>query len=339
MKKIKMSDIAAKANVSRSAVSLALNGKPGVSDETRKKIFDIIDQEGYKPLRKRKKGGVRKIASVNLIIVSDKNGVVSQNYRSLPFFDKLVSSLTQNVSGFGGHVQIDTLSIDNLASDLKTLLEHTKITNAVVLGTDLSRNDIIAINKRIKNVVFVDTYYDDIDADFVTMDNFRGAYTAGKYIISKGYKKIGYVASNKLIPNFYQRRKGFVQALAENGLELEKKYMYSLNPIQLMPSSDLPEFNTKDLPEALFCEDDYMALRLLKEFLKQGLSIPEDIAIMGFDDIYEDVMVIPELTTIHVPIQQIVNQVIFQLQSQAEESEWEAQKCLVSTHLVERNSI
>ena len=66
---LKMSDIAKMAGVSKAAVSFALNGKPGVSDETRKKIFKVIKDQGYEPLRKHKKGGVRKIASISLIIM------------------------------------------------------------------------------------------------------------------------------------------------------------------------------------------------------------------------------------------------------------------------------
>lgn len=336
---LKMSDIAKMANVSRSAVSLALNGKPGVSTQTRKKIFEIIDEQGYKPLRKRKKGGVRKLASINLIIVSDKKGIVNRNYRSLPFFDHLVSSLTQNVSGFGGQIQIDTLMIDTLSQDLKKLLETTVIDNVLVLGTDLKPDNIRFINDKIKHVVFVDTYYDDVNADFVTMNNFQGTYMAANYIIKKGYKKIGYAASNKLISNFTERRRGFRQALKEHAMSVPVKYFYSIDPTKLTPDSKIGEFDTNDLPDIIFCEDDYMALRLMKEFIRKGLSIPNDIAIMGFDDIYEGVLVTPELTTIHVPIDQIVNQVILQLQGQVADTNWEPQKCLVSTRLVERESM
>lgn len=290
-------------------------------------------------LEREKRGGVRKLASINLIIVSDKKGIVNRNYRSLPFFDHLVSSLTQNVSGFGGQIQIDTLMIDTLSQDLKKLLETTVIDNALVLGTDLKPDNIRFINDKIKHVVFVDTYYDDVNADFVTMNNFQGTYMAANYIIKKGYKKIGYAASNKLISNFTERRRGFRQALKEHAMSVPVKYFYSIDPTKLTPDSKIGEFDTNDSPDIIFCEDDYMALRLMKEFIRKGLSIPNDIAIMGFDDIYEGVLVTPELTTIHVPIDQIVNQVILQLQGQVADTNWEPQKCLVSTRLVERESM
>lgn len=337
--KLKMSDIAKLAHVSRSAVSLVLNGKPGVSEETRKKVFEIIDKEGYEPLRKRRKGGVRLLANINLIIVSDKSGVVSRNYRSLPFFDTLVSQLTKNVDGFGGHVEIDVLSLQNLENDLKKLLSNDEVTDAIVLSTDLDQKGVKLINDKIRHVVFIDTYFDDIEADFVTMDNFQGAYTAAKYIAEQGYKVVGYAASNKLIANFLYRRRGFRAGLAEAAIKVKAEHVYNLNPVQLMPTSDLSNINLTGLPEAIFCEDDYMALRLIKEFTKHGISVPKDVAVMGFDDVYEGQIITPELSTIHVPINQMVTQAIYQLQSQASTADWAPQKCLVSTHLIKRASL
>lgn len=338
-KKLRMVDIAKKAGVSRSAVSLVLNGKPGVSEKTRKKVFQIIDEEGYKPLRKRKKGGLRRLANINLIIISDEKGVISRNYRSLPFLDTLVSTLSKNVDGFGGQVQTDVLSLKNLKRDLKNLLSKVDVIDAIVLGTDLDDDGVRLLASKIPHVVFVDTLYENIVADFVTMDNFQGAYAAAKFILKKGYRNIGYAASNKLISNFLYRRRGFRAALHEEGVKITPEHVYGLNPVQLMPSSDLSFFKSKELPEAIFCEDDYMALRLIKEFTRKGLRVPEDVAVMGFDDIYESQIITPELTTIHVPIEQIVNQAIYQLESQAADKDWAPQRTLVSTKLVERDSL
>lgn len=337
---LKMKDIAKLANVSTSAVSLAINGKPGISQETREKIFKVINENEYQPLRKRRKGGVRKVASCDLIIVSDKKGVVNRNYRSLPFFDYLVSTLSQNINGFGTNLRIDTLRIRHLVEDLNELLTSTAVTNAIVLGTDLSKSDIELINSKIKHTVFVDTYFKEIKADFVTIDNFQGTYEAAKYILSKGYKNIGYASSSKANPNFLKRREGFQAALKEENIDIVPNHFYSIEPINLIPTTPLQGFSLDNLPEVIFCETDYMAIRIMKECIKNGIKVPEDIAIMGFDDIEEDVLINPELTTVHVSIDQIVDQAIFQLQSQVSLGEnWEPQKSLVGTHLVIRKSV
>lgn len=135
-----MSDIARLAGVSKAAVSFALNGKPGVSEETRKKIFQVIKEQGYEPLRKHKPGGVRKLASISLVIIRDQSGMMNRNYGSLPFFDTLVSSLSQYVGGFGGQMQIVNLNINHLSTDLSNSEVLRQSQAAIVLATDLKKN-------------------------------------------------------------------------------------------------------------------------------------------------------------------------------------------------------
>lgn len=337
--KLKMSDIAEKAGVSKAAVSFALNGKAGVSEKTRKHIFKIIEEMGYEPLRKHKKGGVRKLTSISLVIIKTTTGLMNRSYASLPFFDSLVSNLSQNVGGSGGQVQIVTLNIRNLKQDIENSTALKKSKAAIVLATDLNKKQILFLDSKIKNAIFIDNYFEDVDADFVSIDNFQGGYNAGKFIIEKGYTQIGYVASNRIITNFLKRREGFRTALKEKNLEIPPDFVFSLNPVELRGT--LPKFfySNKKYPHAIFCEDDYMALRLVKELTKIGIKIPDQLAIMGFDDIFEDTMINPELTTIHVPIEQIVRQAINQLEEKVSNTHWLSQKSFISTKLIVRESL
>lgn len=337
--KLKMSDIAKKAGVSKAAVSFALNGKSGVSEKTRKHIFKVIEEMGYEPLRKHKKGGVRKLTSISLVIIKTNTGIMSRSYASLPFFDSLVSNLSQNVDGSGGQVQIVTLDIRNLKHDIENSEALKKSKAAIVLATDLNKKEVLFLDSKIRNAIFIDNYFEDVDADFVSIDNFQGGYNAGKFILEKGYTQIGYVASNRIITNFLKRREGFRSALKEKNIEIPSEFVFSLNPIEL--KGTLPKFfySNKKYPHAIFCEDDYMALRLIKELTKTGIRIPEKVAIMGFDDIFEDTMINPELTTMHVPIEQIVRQAINQLQEKVSNTHWLSQKSFISTELIVRESL
>ena len=337
--KLKISDIAEKAGVSKAAVSFALNGKAGVSEKTRKHIFKVIEEMGYEPLRKHKKGGVRKLTSISLVIIKTTTGLMNRSYASLPFFDSLVSNLSQNVGGSGGQVQIVTLNIRNLKQDIENSTALKKSKAAIVLATDLNKKQILFLDSKIKNAIFIDNYFEDVDADFVSIDNFQGGYNAGKFIIEKGYTQIGYVASNRIITNFLKSREGFRTALKEKNLEIPPDFVFSLNPVELRGT--LPKFfySNKKYPHAIFCEDDYMALRLVKELTKIGIKIPDQLAIMGFDDIFEDTMINPELTTIHVPIEQIVRQAINQLEEKVSNTHWLSQKSFISTKLIVRESL
>lgn len=339
---IKMEDIARIAGVSRSAVSLTINDKPGVGPKTREKIFKVIAENDYQPLRKRHKGKSHYLASVTFLIITNHQGMVKSNYRSLPFFDNLISALSKNISAYGGTTQVQNIESRRIKKDIPELIKDGLLKNTVVLATDLSRQQIQYLKDELKTVVFVDTYYDDVSADFVTMDNFQGAYDAAEYILNKGYKKIGYVASDRNISNFQNRRRGFYQAMKLHNREILPEHFYSISP--LMKGADENEIvnmlqKSKSLPDALFCEDDYIAVRLIKELSNLNVKIPEKVAIMGFDDIYVGQMISPELTTVHVPIHQIVNQVLFQLQEQRGMDNWQPQKCLVATRIVERHSL
>lgn len=87
------------------------------------------------------------------------------------------------------------------------------ITNAIVLGTDLSKQQVKFINEKIQNVVFLDTYFEELNCDFVTMDNYHATYQAAEYILNKGITKVGYAALTKENANFLMRRAGFFQRL------------------------------------------------------------------------------------------------------------------------------
>lgn len=336
---MKMDDIARIANVSRSAVSLALNGKDGVSKETRAKIFKVIDEYDYKPLRKNKKASHHELANVSLLAIKSA-GLVGKNYRSLPFFDSLISALSERISNAGGTLQINTVDSDSLNQSLNELPVSTGATGTIVLATDLTSEQVSLIQKQLNNVVFIDTYYHNIKADFVTMDNYQGAYDAALFMMSKGYQRIGYVASDKIVANFKARRQGFKDALATQHLEVDNHNFYTISPTELDPRGvNIQQIIGQNAPEAIFCEDDYIATRLIKGCLKAGVKIPDDLGIMGFDDIYEGTLLTPELTTVHVPIQQITDQAIRQLQGQVFSKNWSHQKTLVSTYIVNRNSL
>ncbi|KRN31657.1 LacI family DNA-binding transcriptional regulator [Liquorilactobacillus mali] len=334
---LKMSDIAKMANVSKSAVSLAINGKDGISEETKEKILKIISEQGYKPLRKSKKDTVQGIGDVTFLVVTT-SGVVQDDYRSLPFFSRLISALSVSIGRLNGTLHTVTVSADKLNEKLDDIVSNES-KGVLVLGTDLTKTQVRLIKKKITNIVFLDTYYEDVVADFVTMDNYQGSKLAGKYILSKGYTNIGYFASENLMSNFSERRRGFHEILAESELKISNDHFYFISPTKLDPEGLNLKKLVTPLPKAIFCEDDYIAIRLIKAAQKEGIKVPDELAVMGFDDVYEGTLISPELTTIHVPVDQIAQQALLQLQCQLGTANWNPQKTLISTTLVERKSL
>lgn len=337
-----MEDIARLAHVSRSSVSIAVNGKPGISDEVRKRIFKVIDQTGYHVLRNRRKNDKRALARVRLLVVTSKNGMIGANYRSLPFFDNLVTGLADLCAKTDSSFKIEILNISQFDEKLNSIVSETPDIPTIILGSDMTSEQVQQMRNKITYTIFVDTYFPDLTADFVTMDNYKGAYNAAKYIISRGHTEIGYIASQVWISNFQERRRGFYAALHEKKIEITADNYITFSPTTLMPdhNEEIERLiDRKNRPTAIFCENDVMAVHLIKELQINGVNVPDEIAVMGFDDIPEGQLISPELTTIHVPIKQIVNQCVQQLAAQVAWKKWKPQTVLVSTDLVKRNSL
>lgn len=334
---LKMSDIARIAQVSKATVSLVLNEQPGVSESTRQRIKKIMADLHYSPLRKSRRMQTNNFGEVTLLAITT-TGVVSDNYQALPFFSSLIYELSQEVDRLQG--ELTTITIE--ASDLKKKLPQLRasLNKVIVLGTDLTHDQVMFINQKIKHVVFLDTTYDDVNADFITMDNYQGARLAAQHIIAQGYHRIGYFASDKPMANFYGRRRGFRSALEEAQFKIDNRDFYFISPIETNPTGiNFQELVNRDLPPAIFCEDDYIALRLIKAASQAHIRVPEDVAIMGFDDLFAGTIITPELTTIHVNIQQMATQGLQQLVNQFAHPDWLPQKSLITTTLIKRRSL
>lgn len=300
-----MNDIAKMANVSKSTVSLVVNGKPGVSEETRKKILNLLRDNGYQRQRSVEGNNFTKTFNIGFFAVKSQT-LVDENFQHLPFFDKLLNVLSQKISEMDGVLIVNTV-VDNghLKDDIRRMKRQQQIDGIIILGTEMTKEQVKAFKSVEPNLVVVDTSFPDVDCDFVSIDNFMGGVMAADHIISKGYKKIGFAGSTDYINNFLERRRGFLSELKSHGIHIEDKDFYSVDPASLSPKEGEVEriMNDKDHPEAIFCEDDYIAVRMIKSCTNLGIKVPEDIAIMGFDDIAESRIISPELTTVHVSIE------------------------------------
>lgn len=303
---VKIDDIARLAGVSKSAVSLALNNKAGVSEATRQHILEISRQNGYIP-RTFKSNKIAPKNNTLIRFIACKNvDIVTEHYESQPFFNELIHHLMSYAGEQGHTLVISSVSIQNLNKEIELLESEQSSAGILLLGTNLSAELINSVLSVHKNVVVMDTCLEQVDASIVGINNYLGGYQAGKFLLAQGYKSIGYVQSDVRIVNFIKRKAGFMEALAESGLQLEDKLTYFMNPMSVVSQPSFKaeiegiKANAKELPEAIFCENDYMAISAIKTFQELGIKVPEDVAVMGFDNIFEAEIISPELTTIQV---------------------------------------
>ncbi|OLS39066.1 LacI family DNA-binding transcriptional regulator [Bacillus sp. MRMR6] len=339
---MKIDDIAKLANVSKSAVSLALNGKNGVSQKTRDKILKIAEEHGYipRPIIKAEQYFQTNTKILRFIAVTNA-GIVTEQFESLPFFMELIKNIDNQTGSSGYSLMVSPINIESLEEEITRLENEQKSAGILLLGTNLTADQINIIAGIQPNLVVLDTCFETLDANFVVMNNAFGAYQAGQYLMDLGHREIGYVESNIRMYNFNMRKKGFVQALTERNLTIKNNHYFSISPTTISPQeafTDKIKKSLDNLPTALFCETDYMAISVIKSFTELGIKVPVDISIIGFDNIFESRVITPELTTIHVKKDKIASLAVEKLIRQIETNDEDKIKLLIDTEIIERNS-
>lgn len=337
---MKLEDVARLAKVSKSAASIALNGKQGVSEETRARVLRVAKKYHYIPLRNHHKEAETEETLKIRFVACTNSDVVPDNYRQLPFFNELISYLTTEISNKKHLLITNNLPKDQLFVDLQKLEEQDPSDGIILLGTNLTSAHISA-SVKFKHLVILDTESTRTDCTTITMNNYLGAYDAAEHLIKMGHNKIGYIKGTPRINNFYDRRRGFKDALLKHGIDPLKLPKYYLPGMQIQGiETELEKlFSFTQRVTAIFCEDDYIAISMMKTLTKQGIRVPDDISIVGFDDIPESRATMPELTTVHVPIAAIAKEAIALIETSVASENFSRRQIFFNTTLIPRDSV
>ncbi|MBT2287624.1 LacI family DNA-binding transcriptional regulator [Paenibacillus albidus] len=339
---MKMEDIAKLANVSKSAVSLAFSGKPGVGPDTRERILQVAHEAGYSP--KSRAAAVTKADKSLLFLVCTNSGIVLEEYYQQPFFKELIQFIEERCRQKGYSLIFSSVDIECFQRGIQGVADEKRSTGTIVLGTNLTREQIRDIHAKLPNLIVLDTCFETLPVQFIQINNVMGAYEAGAYLCDNGHTSIGYIASNVRIHNFEERKRGFMAALTERGLKVPETRHFSVAPAILSSQDDLKRQLTAYLasghilPTAWFCECDYMAISAMKTMNELGIRVPQDTSVIGFDNITESLIVTPELTTVHVDKEKMAILAVDLLTDTLEQGSQGTTKIIVDTIFVERNS-
>ncbi len=332
---VKISDIAEKADVSITSVSLVLNGKEGVGKKTREKILKIAEELNYKkqPVthRSEKKGDIRFLKVINHghTINRDHNVFLADYIEGL-------SNISQNRSY---NLEISTSNKGSLQQTVNAL-NTDPIDGLIVLGTELARSDIDLFSDMATPVIFIDTYYPNKSFDFVDMDNYSAVYQIVETMIKMNHKKVGLVTTEVETENFRQRETAFLHATEE--FLNEKTMTFTVDSTYDGSYKDFSTIINSNniLPTALFCVNDIIALGCMKAILEKNIAIPEDISIIGFDNLPQSTTSTPPLTTIDVEKckigEQAMNMLIDRIES---DTPIPKMKVSIGNHMILRDSI
>lgn len=293
---VNLKDVSIKAGVSTATVSRHINNKGFISKELKQRINKAIKELDYYPnmVAKSLSKGYTKV--IGIIIPDITN----------PFFPELVRGVFDFLIKKNYHLHL--CNSDNDPKKEELFLRDFKamwLDGIIIAPSDSENRDIGIFNEITCPKVIVDREVLGLDADLVIINNEKGAYDAVSYLIQQGHKRIVCLSGLKYTLTAQKRYEGWRKAMIENGFlteGLEFWGKFDINSGYQMMNEALKKLNFID---AVFASNDLIALGAIHAIKEKKIKIPEEISIMGFDDIYVDQFLTPALTTFKQPTYEI----------------------------------
>lgn len=330
--KITLKDIARELGVNVSTVSRAINGKPGVSEELRKKILEFAKMKGYSPdlaavgLRK----GKTKIIGVLIPDISN------------PFFAQILHGMERVFYPLGYHVLLCSTdeNVEKEEDNLRTLLSQ-RVAGILSAPTDSGGNR--STYKKILDMqiplVFFDRIIPGLEASYVITDNEGGVAELVRYLYGKGHRSLGIITLRSRSYTGKMRLSGVIKTCNELGILVEEEWILDGRSTQEGAYQAAKKFfQLRDRPTALLVSNNLMMLGVMKAIKELNVKVPEDISIVSFDDSYWNEIFDPPITCVAQEPEQMgliaATMMMDLLQSGSKPT-----KTILKAHFIERASV
>lgn len=332
---MKLREIAAEAGVSLAAVSLVLNGKPGISPERRKKITQLLELNGYqvRPLADRDGAPFQNILflkySKHSYLVNGNPGFVTQ----------IIDAVDQECRKHRYNLLMTAFN-DFASIHLEELLEKPATMGIVLLGTEIQDDDMEVFSGCAKPIVVVDNSLSLLPFSSVTMHNEAAIFSAVKHLLDLGHRRVGFLANSIPANNDSERLSAFQNALRGCGLPFSEELVYPIFPTMDGAWESVSRLldQGRAFPSALVANNDSIAIGALRAFKDHRLRVPQDISIVGFDGLPFAALSEPPLTTVSVSCGEIGRWAVRILHEQIQGRSGEVCKMRICTKLIPRES-
>ena len=323
-----IAEIAKLANVSVATVSRVINNSDKVSEKTAARINEIIKEYGYQP----------NLLGRHLRTKETKLILVIMTTISNSFFSKVIDGIDREAEMHGYSIML-CITNDNKKSEENylNLLRNGVADGAIIMNTAMNKEEMHEFSKKY-NVVQCSEYIDP-DSYYVAIDNVKAAYDAITYLIKSGRKKIAYCGVKNHFISSQLRWKGYATALKENGISIDKKLIidgnYGFRSAYNLTTELLKSGKEFD---ALFAISDRMAIGAINALNAYGKKVPDDIAVIGFDDIDLAHMTTPMLSTVAQPKRELGQEAFKMLFKRIRGEKTVQHKKILDTKLILRDS-
>ena len=325
-------DIAKHAGVSTSTVSHVLNKTRFVSEEISVRVMAAVEELNYAPSALARSLKVKHTRTFGMLVTTSTN----------PFFGEVMKGVERRCYEKGYNLILCNTEGDEerMLSNLDTLLQK-RVDGLLLMSSEAEgmKFDLFGRHKPVP-VVVMDWGPIDFSCDKIQDNSHHGGYLATRHLIEQGHKQIGCLTGPLDKLSAQQRLSGFVQAMEEAGLEINKDWITSG---KFECEGGEKAFNViyerGPLPTAMFVCNDMMAMGVINAAHKKGVSVPGELSIVGYDDIKLAKYITPSLTTIHQPKHRLGQQAVDTLLDRIETKREDSRMIQLEPTLVERDSV
>lgn len=300
VKQVTLRDIARVTGFSINTVSRALNDKEEVRTDTRAKILAAAHELGYRPNRLAKGLRSNKTGTIGVVVTDVAN----------PFFSALVKGIARAARDLEYSIILQDSDEDYAGEEeaIRVLLAE-QVDGILITPVQSNQQTIKSLAKANFPFVLVGRYFRDLDTNYVVPDDYQGGFIATEHLLEQGYRRIGMVNGPLHISSARERFQGFSDALNQYNTPIDKSLVIT-GALTVEEGLDLSRSIIKQVPppSAIVCYSDFVAFGVMQAIREIGLSIPEDIAVVGFDDVRMASCLQVPLTTIRSPKEELGRQ-------------------------------
>jgi DNA-binding LacI/PurR family transcriptional regulator len=327
------SDVAKLAKVSFMTVSRVINEKENVKEETRLRVLKAIEELGYYPNAAARALNNNKTDGIGIVIPHAEFMTVA------PYFLDLITSLERHIDEAGYHLVFKLPSSLKSTADYTQLYLERKVDGIIVLAPSVDQWLLQKLSTDNVPSVVVYGRDDELDINYIDANNHKGAKEAVSYLMSLGHKRIGMVTGSTTLICGRDRINGYLEAHEENNVPVDKRLIFYGD---WHPSSGQRAFSyflgLKEQPTAIFCANDHMALGIMRSAITNGLKLPRDLSIFGYNNITYSGFLTPPLSTMKQPLDEIGEKAVDILVKTIEDPTREKEKIMMDTEFIKRES-
>ncbi len=330
MSHVTLKDIGKEVGVSIVTVSRALNDKPDIGYGTKQKIREVAERLGYSPNALARGLKAKKTGSIGVLIADIADS----------FFASVVKGIENTAREMGYNIILcDTSEKYEWEKLAVQMMLEKRVDGLLITPSQTEYGDILELKRKKIPFVLVGRHFDLVESDYVITDDIRGAFSATDYLIKKGHKKILFINGPIYISSAKERLVGYKRALQEHAILFDKSLVKE-GALKMDDGYRIMKeiLSTATKFTAVFAYSDFVTLGVMQALEETELKIPEDIAIVGYDDVaFARFLQIP-LTTVHIPKYELGREAMKLLKRKIEGEREEPQSVILETKLIVRKS-